>query len=51
VSEFGSFVGTPVSTASTAFSVEATSVPAPSTGVLALLACFGMAVSRVKARR
>ena len=51
VSEFGSFVGTPVSTASTEFSVEATSVPAPSTGVLALLACFGMMVSRVKARR
>ena len=51
VTEFGSFVGAPVSTASTAFSVEATSVPAPSTGVLALLACFGMAVSRVKARR
>ncbi|MCQ8849119.1 hypothetical protein NQT74_11050 [Alteromonas stellipolaris] len=51
VTEFGSFVGAPVSTASTAFSVEATSVPAPSTGVLALLACFGMVVSRVKARR
>ncbi|MBQ4830548.1 hypothetical protein J8L84_14825 [Alteromonas sp. MMG017] len=51
VSEFGSLVGTPVSTASTEFSVEATSVPAPSTGVLALLACFGMMVSRVKARR
>ena len=51
VSEFSSLVGTPVSTASTAFSVEATSVPAPSTGVLALLACFGMMVSRVKARR
>lgn len=40
-----------VTTQSASFSVEATSVPAPSTGVLALLACFGMAVSRVKARR
>ncbi|WP_218396690.1 hypothetical protein [Alteromonas lipotrueae] len=40
-----------VTTQSASFSVEATSVPAPSTGVLALLACFGMAVSRVKSRR
>ncbi len=41
-----------VTTQSASFSVvEATSVPAPSTGVLALLACFGMMVSRVKARR
>ena len=31
--------------------ISITEVPAPSTGVLALLACFGMAVSRVKARR
>ncbi|WOI39093.1 hypothetical protein R1T43_08740 [Alteromonas sp. CI.11.F.A3] len=36
-------------TSSSQFSI--TEVPAPSTGVLALLACFGMMVSRVKVRR